>query len=126
MKKVYKIKVNEKVYEIELEEVKTVDGHVEVSAPRAAAPVQASQPVVQAAAPVAVASTGAVIEAPMPGVIVDMKVKVGDTIAEGDLVAIIEAMKMETELYADKGGKVSAINAGKGAQINAGDAIITL
>jgi len=122
MKKVYKIKVNEKVYEIELEEVKTVDGHVEVSAPKAAAPVQAPQPV---AAPVA-ASTGAVIEAPMPGVIVDMKVKVGDTIAEGDLVAIIEAMKMETELYADKGGKVSAVNAGKGAQINAGDAIITL
>ncbi|MGO2118798.1 MAG: biotin/lipoyl-containing protein [Fusobacterium sp.] len=126
MKKVYKIKVNEKVYEIELEEVKTVDGHVEVSAPAAAAaPVQApQQPVVQAA-PVA-ASTGAVIEAPMPGVIVDIKVKVGDTIAEGDLVAIIEAMKMETELYADKGGKVSAVNAGKGAQINAGDAIITL
>ncbi|WP_163470315.1 biotin/lipoyl-containing protein [Fusobacterium sp. IOR10] len=124
MKKVYKIKVNEKVYEIELEEVKTVDGHVEVSAPKAAAPVQASQPV-QQVAPVA-ASTGAVIEAPMPGVIVDMKVKVGDTIGEGDLVAIIEAMKMETELYADKSGTVSAVNAGKGAQINAGDAIITL
>lgn len=125
MKKVYKIKVNEKVYEIELEEVKTVDGHVEVSAPAAAAPVQApQQPVVQAA-PVA-ASTGAVIEAPMPGVIVDIKVKVGDTIAEGDLVAIIEAMKMETELYADKAGKVSAVNVAKGSQINAGDALVVL
>lgn len=124
MKKVYKIKVNEKVYEIELEEVKTVDGHVEVSAPKAAAPVQASQPV-QQVAPVA-ASTGAVIEAPMPGVIVDMKVKVGDAIAEGDLVAIIEAMKMETELYADKSGTVSAVNVAKGSQINAGDVLVVL
>ena len=124
MKKVYKIKVNEKVYEIELEEVKTVDGHVEVSAPKAAAPVQAPQPVIQAA-PVA-ASTGAVIEAPMPGVIVDIKVKVGDTIAEGDLVAIIEAMKMETELYADKSGTISAVNVAKGSQINAGDVLVVL
>ncbi|WP_163470322.1 biotin/lipoyl-containing protein [Fusobacterium sp. IOR10] len=125
MKKVYKIKVNEKVYEIELEEVKTVDGHVEVSAPKAAAPVQAPQPVIQQAAPVA-ASTGAAIEAPMPGVVVDMKVKVGDAIAEGDLVAIIEAMKMETELYADKSGTVSAVNVAKGSQINAGDVLVVL
>lgn len=121
MKKVYKIKVNEKVYEIELEEIKTVEGHVEASSTKAAAPAK-----VEAPAPTPVASTGEVIEAPMPGVIVDIKVKVGDTVNEGDLVAIIEAMKMETELYADKSGKVSAVNVTKGSQINAGDVIVAL
>ncbi|MGB0404748.1 MAG: biotin/lipoyl-containing protein [Fusobacterium sp.] len=124
MKKVYKIKVNEKVYEIELEEIKTVEGHVEASSTKAAPVVAPAK--VEAPAPTPVASTGEVIEAPMPGVIVDIKVKVGDTVNEGDLVAIIEAMKMETELYADKSGKVSAVNVTKGSQINAGDVIIIL
>ncbi|MFK4785738.1 acetyl-CoA carboxylase biotin carboxyl carrier protein subunit [Fusobacterium sp. MFO224] len=123
MKKIYKIKVNEKVYEIELEEIKTVDGHIETSATKASSPT-APEKVAPATTPVT--TTGEVIEAPMPGVVIDIKVKVGDNINEGDLVAIIEAMKMETELYADKSGKISAINVTKGSQINAGDVIIAL
>lgn len=118
MKKVYKIKVNEKVYEIELEELKTVDGKIETK--------ETKIPVKKENIEESVESSGAIIEAPMPGVIVDIKVKVGETIKEGDLVAIIEAMKMETELYADKGGTISAVNVGKGSQINAGDTIIIL
>lgn len=118
MKKVYKIKVNEKVYEIELEELKTVDGKIEMK--------EIKTPVKEENIEELVGSSGAIIEAPMPGVIVDIKVKVGDTIKEGDLIAIIEAMKMETELYADKGGKISAVSVGKGSQINSGDTIIIL
>ena len=62
----------------------------------------------------------------MPGVIVDIKVKVGDTVKDGDLVAVLEAMKMETEIFSSKAGVVSAINVSKGSQVELGDAIITL
>lgn len=116
MKKIYKVKVNGKVYEVELEEVKTVDGQV-VAEPKTTAK----------AAPVApVSSNGETVDAPMPGVIVDVKVKVGDTIKEGDLVAVLEAMKMETEIFSPKSGVVSAINVSKGSQVELGDAIVTL
>ena len=116
MKKIYKVKLNNKVYEVELQEVTAAEGEVMASAP-AAKPVAAPKPV---------ASNGETVTAPMPGVIVDIKVKVGDTVKEGDLVAIIEAMKMETELLSTKSGTVSAINVSKGAQVDMGDAIITL
>lgn len=117
MKKVYKIKVNGKVYEVELEEVKVVDGQVEVekTAPAPAAPTPAPQ-----------AASGETIDTPMPGVIVDVKVKVGDVVKEGDLVAILEAMKMETEIFSPKSGTVSAVNVSKGSQVELGDALITL
>lgn len=117
MKKIYKIKVNGKVYEVELEEVKTTDGKVEVekSAP---APVAAPAPTATA--------TGETIDTPMPGVIVDVKVKVGDVVKEGDLVAILEAMKMETEIFSPKSGTVTAVNVSKGSQVELGDALITL
>lgn len=117
MKKIYKIKVNGKVYEVELEEVKTVDGKVEVEK---SAPTPVAAPAPKAAA------TGETIDTPMPGVIVDVKVKVGDIVKEGDLVAILEAMKMETEIFSPKSGTVTAVNVSKGSQVELGDALITL
>lgn len=116
MRKIYKIKINEKIYEVELEEVKTVDGKIEETKT-----VEKKAPV---AAPAA--STGNAVTSPMPGVIVDVKVKVGDTVKEGDLVAILEAMKMETEIFSGFSGTVSSINAEKGQQVQLGDKIITL
>lgn len=116
MKKIYKVKLNNKVYEVELQEVTTIEG--EILAQTANAQI-VEQPKV-------VSVSGEKIEAPMPGIIVDIKVKVGDTIKKGDLVAIIEAMKMETELLATKDGVVSAINVSKGQQVDMGAAIITL
>lgn len=62
----------------------------------------------------------------MPGTILKMNVKVGDTIAKNDLVCILEAMKMENEIFAAEGGKVVAINAPQGATVNSGDPIVTL
>lgn len=124
MKKVYKVKVNGKVYEIELEEVKVVDGKVEVEQKQTVVEAPKAAPVAQSS--VKVESSGAKIEAQMPGTIIDVKVKVGDTINEGDLIAIIEAMKMEMEIFADKGGTVSAVNISKGTSVNQGDAIVVL
>lgn len=115
MKKIYKVKVNGKVYEVELEDVKTVDGQIVTES-------KSTQSV--AAAPIS--SNGETVDAPMPGVIVDIKVKVGDTVKEGDLVAVLEAMKMETEIFSSKSGVVSAINVTKGTQVELGDAIVTL
>lgn len=131
MIKAYRVNVNGKVYEVEVEEI-TAGGQQTVAAAPAPAPVAPKPaPVAPAPAPTPApapkaAATGEIVEAPMPGTIVDIKVKVGDTVKEGDLVAVIEAMKMETDLFSTKSGVVTAINAGKGASVNTGDAIITL
>ncbi|MBE6599285.1 MAG: acetyl-CoA carboxylase biotin carboxyl carrier protein subunit, partial [Ruminococcaceae bacterium] len=82
------------------------------------------------AAPVANAASGAEgsvkVTAPMPGTILKMNVKVGDTIKANDLVCILEAMKMENEIFAAEGGVVKSINAAQGSSVNSGDVIITL
>lgn len=131
MIKAYRVNVNGKVYEVEVEEI-TAGGQQTVAAAPAPAPVAPKPaPVAPAPAPTPApapkaAATGEIVEAPMPGTIVDIKVKVGDIVKEGDLVAVIEAMKMETDLFSTKSGVVTAVNAGKGASVNTGDAIITL
>ena len=117
MKK-YNVTVNGTVYEVIVEEA---DGTV--SAP-ASAPVQAAAP--KAAAPKAAPAGGKTVNSPMPGTILKMNVKVGDTVKANDLVCILEAMKMENEIFAPEGGVVKAINAPQGASVNSGDAIITL
>ena len=116
MRKIYKIKVNGKAYEVELEEVTEKDGSIILDNKK-----EEKESVVPQ-----VVSNGETIDAPMPGVIVDIKVKVGDSIKDGDLVAVLEAMKMETEIFSSKVGTVSQINVSKGAQVNLGDALITL
>lgn len=131
MIKAYRVNVNGKVYEVEVEEI-TAGGQQTVAAAPAPTPVAPKPaPVAPAPAPTPApapkaAAKGEIVEAPMPGTIVDIKVKVGDTVKEGDLVAVIEAMKMETDLFSTKSGVVTAVNAGKGASVNTGDAIITL
>ena len=114
--KVYKIKLNEKVYEVQLEEVTQNGASIQ-------APAQAAAPVAAAPAPSAEAVN---VDAPMPGTIVDVKVKVGDAVAAGQLVAVLEAMKMETEILAPSAGTVTAVHADKGAAVNLGDAIASL
>ena len=121
MKK-YNVTVNGTVYEVTVEEA---DGAA-VSAP-AAAPVQAPAAAPKAEAPKAAAPAGAkTVNSPMPGTILKMNVKVGDTVKANDLVCILEAMKMENEIFAPEGGVVKAINAPQGASVNSGDPIITL
>ena len=132
MKK-YNVTVNGVVYEVVVEEA---DGTA-VSAP-AAAPVAAPAPVAAhkaapapaatpAAAPKASGAQGSIkVVAPMPGTILKLNVKVGDTLKANDLVCILEAMKMENEIFTAEGGVVKSIEAAQGASVNAGDVIITL
>ena len=121
MKK-YTITVNGTAYEVFVEE----EGAV--SAPAAApAPVAATAPAAAPAPKAAPAPAGGnTVNAPMPGTILKMNVKVGDTVAPNGLVCILEAMKMVNEIFSEMGGKVIAINAPAGTAVQSGDAIVTL
>ncbi|HAS80032.1 MAG TPA: acetyl-CoA carboxylase biotin carboxyl carrier protein subunit [Fusobacteriaceae bacterium] len=119
MKKIYKIKVNNKAYEVELQEISSVEGTVEGSSS-----VGISTPT--STTPKATMAGGEEITAPMPGTIVDVLVKAGDTVEKGQLVAILEAMKMETEILAPNAGTIAEVQITKGATVNLGDAIATL
>ena len=123
MKK-YNVTVNGTVYEVTVEEA---DGAVAapVSTP-VAAPKAAPAPVAAPAAPKAAPAGAKTVNSPMPGNILKMNVKVGDTVKNGDLVCILEAMKMENEIFAGADGTVKVINAPQGSSVNTGDVIITL
>lgn len=87
-------------------------------------------PAPQATAQTATASApqgkGEVVTAPLPGVILDIKVKDGDVVKAGQTVAVLEAMKMENEIESTASGTVTAVNAGKGDSVLEGAAIITI
>ena len=118
------VTVNGKSYEVELDRPAKPAVSKPVARP-AAAPAPATAPAAPApkAAP---AAGGAGIKAPLPGVILDIKVKVGDAVAKGQTVAILEAMKMENNINADREGTVVSINVEKGQSIAEGTDIITL
>ena len=127
MKK-YNITVNGTTYEVVVEEAGTVASAPAYTAPAASAPAAAPAPAPKAAPKAAApAAAGAVtITAPMPGTILDIKVSVGQTIQKGDVVCVLEAMKMENDIPASQGGTVASINVQKGSNVNANDVIITL
>ena len=62
----------------------------------------------------------------MPGTIVSVKVNVGDTVKNGDLVAVLEAMKMENEIFSNTDGKVVGVSVAAGATVNTGDVIVSI
>ncbi|OON96557.1 MAG: acetyl-CoA carboxylase biotin carboxyl carrier protein subunit [Candidatus Epulonipiscium fishelsonii] len=118
----FQVVVNGNSYEVDVEEIGAGQSIAPVvtSAPKKATP---AAPAPKApAAPV----TGTKVVAPMPGKIVDIKVTQGQAVKEGDLVAVLEAMKMENEIFASATGKVASIVAQKGATIEANDVIITI
>ena len=111
----FNITVNGKAYDVAVEEVSGG------AAAPAAAPVAVSAPV--QAAPAAAPANGTAVNAPMPGTILDVKASVGDTVTEGQVLMVLEAMKMENDIVAPKAGKVSAISVKKGDSVNSGDAL---
>lgn len=124
----FKINVNGTSYDVEVEEIG--GGAVSAPAPMTAPTPMAAAAAAPAAAP-AVASAGSVpdgtkIEAPMPGNILDVKVAVGDSVNEGDILMILEAMKMENEILAPVSGKVVGVQTSAGSAVNSGDVLIVI
>ena len=121
MKK-YNITVNGNTYEVLVEEA-DASTPVSYSAP-VAAPVAAPKAAPKAAAPVA---GGAVkVTSPMPGTILNVKVSVGQSVKKGDVICVLEAMKMENDIPAPQDGVIASINVQKGASVNAGDVLASL
>jgi len=130
---IYKVTINDKEYEVEVEKGKAnvlrttavTAAPAPAQAP-AAAPAQAPAAAAPAA-PAAQAQAGTTpVNSPMPGTILDVKVAVGAAVKEGDLVVILEAMKMENEIYAPCSGTVAQVLTSKGASVSTGDALITI
>jgi biotin carboxyl carrier protein len=122
MKK-YNITVNGTTYEVIVEEAGSATAQAPVfSAP--ATPTIARTETKTAPAPVAGGANKVV--APMPGTILDVKVSVGQSVKKGDVVCVLEAMKMENDIPAPADGVVASVNVQKGSSIAANDVIITL
>ncbi len=121
----FKITVNGVSYDVVVEE--NVGGAAPVAAPApVVAPVAAPVPVAAPAPAAPVSASGEKVCAPMPGVIVKMLVKVGDSVKKGDVLCLLEAMKMENEIFASCDGTVAALNVSQGASVNSGDALVTI
>ncbi len=125
MKK-YNVTVNGTAYEIVLEEVdaSAVAAPAATPAP-AAAPAAAPAPVA-VPAPVAAPAGGETVSAPMPGTILDVKVQNGAAVKKGDVLLILEAMKMENEIMAPCDGTIASVNTSKGSSVNTGDVLCVI
>ncbi len=112
--KTYHITLNGKVYEVEIEEVKKGEQ---------------PKPTVQSKEPVKTVSSngsGEAVEAPMPGTIVNIMVKNGDVVKKGQVLAILEAMKMENEIVAPIDGTIASVDVEKGQNVNLGDSLVQI
>lgn len=128
----YKVTLNGKLYEVAVEKgeaimVDVTDAvvaapTVAVAAPVAAAPAAAP---VAAAAPAAVAA-GEVIKAPLPGNVIAVKVSAGQSVKKGDVLCLIEAMKMENEVLAPRDGTVTQVIASKGSTVDTDAPLVVL
>ena len=125
----YKVTLNGKTYEVEVEQGKAVLlDEYEALAPapaQAAAPAAAAPAAPAPAAPVNLAS-GETVEAPMPGNIIRVDVKQGDTVKAGQILVILEAMKMENEIVSPKDGTVAQVVTSKGSVVDTGAPLVVI
>ncbi|MBR5611510.1 MAG: biotin/lipoyl-binding protein [Bacteroidaceae bacterium] len=143
--KEYKYKINGNLYNVVIGDIEDNIAHVEVNGTHytvemekkpkeAPAPKPVVRPVAKPAAAPAPASAPASkpaagksgVKSPLPGVILDIKVKEGDEVKKGQTVIILEAMKMENSINADKDGKVTAINVSKGESVLEGTDLVII
>ncbi|MGL5314372.1 MAG: biotin/lipoyl-containing protein [Peptostreptococcaceae bacterium] len=113
--KTYHITLNGKTYEVQIEEVAAG-----TTPKQTAAPAPAAAPVAKPA------GNGEKVTAPMPGTILNVLVKEGQAVKKGDVVAVLEAMKMENEIVAPVDGQVASISVDKGQNVNLGDSLLEI
>ena len=116
------VEVNGKSYKVEMEEKAEAPKPVVRPVARPAAPAAAP-----AARPAAASGAGkSGVKSPLPGVILDVKVNVGDTVKRGQTILILEAMKMENNINADRDGKITAINVKQGESVLEGTDLVVI
>ena len=121
----YKVTLNGRTYEVEVEAGKAMLlDEYEAIAPAAPAAAPAPVAAAPAAAPAPVA--GEAVTAPMPGNILKVNVTAGQAVKEGELLVVLEAMKMENEIFAPKAGTVAAVNVTKGQSVDTGATMVVL
>lgn len=123
----YKVTLNNRVYEVEVEmgQAMLIDEY------DAVAPAPAAEPAAPAAAPAAAPSAaslaaGEVVKSPMPGNILKINVAPGQKVGEGDVLIVLEAMKMENEIVATKAGTVAQVAVSKGAVVETGAPLVVI
>ena len=130
----YKITLNGRTYEVEVDEEKAMlvdeyEAYAPAAAPAAAPAPAAAAPADPAVAPapaVAPVAAGEVVAAPMPGNILDVCCKQGDSVKAGDILIILEAMKMENEILAPRDGVVAQVVTTKGSVVDTGAPLVVL
>ena len=130
----YKVTLNGRTYEVEVEAGKAMlldeyeaivpSAPAAAPAPVAAAPVAAAPAAAPAAAAAPVA--GEAVTAPMPGTILKVNVTAGQAVKEGDLLVVLEAMKMENEIFAPKAGTIAQVLVNKGSSVDTGATLVVI
>ena len=131
----YKVTLNGRTYEVEVEAGKAMLlAEYEAIAPAAPAAPAAAAPAAPApaaapaapAAPAAVTGAGEVVSAPMPGSIIKINVSAGQAVKAGDVLVVLEAMKMENDITAPKDGTITQVVTSKGASVSSGDPLVVI
>ena len=127
----YKVTLNGRTYEVEVEAGKAMllsEYEAVAPAPAAARAAPAAAPAAPAAAPAApeVTGSGEAVNAPMPGNILKVNVKVGDAVKSGTVLVVLEAMKMENEIMAPKDGTVTQVLVSKGSTVDTGAPLVVI
>ncbi|WP_028962359.1 biotin/lipoyl-containing protein [Sulfobacillus thermosulfidooxidans] len=126
----FRIRVNGVVYDVEAEEISVEQSATSTSAPSvpsapvAAPPVPSEPP--KAAAPVVMQDGEMVIEAPLPGAVLDVKVQEGQLVEVGQVLIILEAMKMENEVTAPVSGRIKSLRVQKGSSVDANEVLVII
>ena len=120
----YIVTVNGVSYEVSVEEVGEGQAAAPAAAPVKAAPVKAAAPAKKAKASGAAGSVN--VTAPMPGKVISIKSSVGQAVKKGDVILVLEAMKMENDIVAPEDGSIASINVSNGDSVEAGAVLATL
>jgi biotin carboxyl carrier protein len=121
MKRRFKVTVDGETYTVEVEEIGG-----EVTPTIVERPLPQRKPPTRAAPARAPTAEGEVVSAPLPGVITEIRVTVGEAVDEGSVLLVMEAMKMENEIYSPRRGTVSAVHVEAGQQVARGDRLIVV